>query len=342
MPSVKVICDLKELDLRGISLKPLKMKNPEQIIDQNSLALNGQPSFWKDVIKYARQHEQPVPSMVGYLQMESPYMNQSSYAAYQFLAAGVEAHASVDLYAYLDGIHLGHVCQNPSECTNIGSSLEDLNDNALKKGLAFQMYACGRCAAARGYSTWDDGKGIVISTCTIKPVKIRSLQEIIGQFGRNHIILAKDSASIQFKKEGQPSAFPLQEKEKAPPVTIFVTCRPYGTEEALGAVSFAVACAYEGITTRVIFIEDGVYALLGEHKLKKGAHFFNLQEVVDAVAGSGNLQFFAFLPSLTQRGITKNKKLNAVLDIGIPELGQLLFYPPNGVSSSHQRIIFFG
>jgi tRNA 2-thiouridine synthesizing protein C len=341
MPSVKIICDLKEIELRGISIGKLKMKNPEQVIDQNSLALNGQPSFWKDVMKYARQHEQPVPSTVGYLQMESPYMNQSSHAALQFLAAGVEAHASVDLYTYLDGIHLGHIGQNPSECENIGSGLEDLYDRAQKKGLSCQMIACGRCSAARGYSTWDDGQGVVISTCTIKPVKIRNLKEIVGLFGRNHIILAKDSASIQFKKEGQPSSFSLQEKEKSPPVTIFITHRPYGTEEAFGAISFAVACAYEGIRARVVFIEDGVYTLMGEHKLEKGTHFFNLQEVIDAVAGSGNLQLFAFQPSLNQRGMMKNRKLNAVLDIGIPELGQLLFYPPNGASASHQRIIFF-
>lgn len=341
MPSVKIICDFKELELRGISIGRLKMKNPEQVSDQNCLALNGQPSFWKDVLKYARQHEQPVPSTVGYLQMESPYMNQSSHAALQFLAAGLEAHASVDLYTYLDGIHLGHLGQNPSECENIGSGLEDLHERAQKKGLSCQMFACGRCAAARGYSTWDDGQGVVISTCTIKPVKIRNLKDIIVQFGRNHIILAKDSASIQFRKEGQPSLFPLQEQGMSPPVTIFVTCRPYGTEEAFGAVSFAVACAYEGIRTRVIFIEDGVYTLMGEHKLEKGTHFFNLQEVVDAVAGSENLQFFVFQPSLSQRGITKNRKLNAVLDIGIPELGQLLFYLPNGVSACHQRVIFF-
>jgi len=341
MPSVKIICDLKELELRGISIGRLKMKNPEQVIDQNSLALNGQPSFWKDVMKYARQHEQPVPSTVGYLQMESPYMNQSSHAALQFLAAGVEAHASVDLYTYLDGIHLGHTGQNPSECTNIGSSLEGLYDKALKKGLACQMLACGRCSAARGYSTWDDGQGVVISTCTIKPVKIRNLQEIIGQFGRSHIILAKNSASIKFKKEGKTSSLPLRETGRTPPVTIFVTDRPYGTEDAFGAVSFAVACAYEGIKTRVIFIEEGVYTLMGEHKLEKGAHFFNLQEVVDAVAGSENLQLFAFQPSLSQRGIIKNKKLNGVLNIGIPELGQLLFYPPNGGLANHQRVIFF-
>ncbi|OPY32758.1 MAG: DsrE/DsrF-like family protein [Methanoregula sp. PtaU1.Bin006] len=341
MPSVKIICDLKELELRGISIARLKMKVPDQIIDSNSLALNGNPSFWKDVMKYARQHEQPVPSTVGYLQMESPYMNRSSHAALQYLAAGVEAHASVEFYTYLDGVHCGHTGQNPSECENIGKGLEDLQERALKKGLAFQMLACGRCSAARGYSTWDDGKGVVISTCTIKPVKIRNLNEIIGQFSRQHIILAKDSGSLHFQKEGLASSFPLQDTERSPPVNIFVTCRPYGTEVAFGAVSFAVACAYGGIQTRVIFIEDGIYALTGDHKLDKESHFFNLQEVIDAVAGSANLQFFAYQPSFSQRGLMKNKKLNAVLDIGIPELGQLLFYPPNGVSAGHQRIFFF-
>jgi tRNA 2-thiouridine synthesizing protein C len=110
---------------------------------------------------------------------------------------------------------------------------------------------------------------------------------------------------------------------------------------AFGAVSFAVACAYGEIPTRVIFIEDGIYALTGDHVLGKESHAFNLQEVIDAVAGSSNLQFFAFQPSFSQRGVAKNKKMNAVLDIGIPELGQLLFYSPNGVSAAHQRIFFF-
>ena len=341
MPSVKVVCDLRELELRGISVARLKMKNPDQVIDRNSLALNGQPSFWKDVIKYARQHEQPVPSTVGYLQMESPYMHQSAHAALQFLDAGVEAHASVDLYAYLDGVHLGHLGQNPSESDSVGKGLEEVSEKAQKKGLACQMIACGRCAAARGYSTWDDGQGMVVSTCSIKPFKIRNLKEMVDRFERSHVILAKDSGFIQLKKEGQSSSFTLPENGRKPPITILVTRRPYGTEVAFGAISFAVACAYEGISTRLIFIEEGVYALMGDHKLDKGTHFFNLQEVIDAVAGSGNLQFFAFQPSLNQRGIQKNRKLNAVLDIGVPELGQLLFYPPTGVSANHQRVIFF-
>jgi tRNA 2-thiouridine synthesizing protein C len=341
LSSVKIVCDIQELALRGISVERLKMKNPDQVIVHNSLSLNGQPSFWKDVMKYARQHEQPVPSTVGYLQLSSPYMNRSSQALLQCLHAALESHTSVDLYCYLDGIHVGHQGQSPTEFDNIGAGLEEISDKAAKRGLQCQMLACGRCAAARGYSTWDDGKGVVISTCAIKPFKIRNLTEIIDQFRRNHIILGENTASIQLKKESAVTSFGVPDRGRAPPITILISRHPYGTENAFGALSLAIACAFQGIQTRVIFIEDGVYALTGNHQLEKPSQFFNLQEVIDAVAGSENLQLFAFLPSLQKRGISKNSKMTGVLDIGQPDLGSLLFYPPSGVAASHQRVFFF-
>jgi tRNA 2-thiouridine synthesizing protein C len=341
LPSIRIICDRREMNLRGISVERLKMKSPDQVIDHNSLSINGQTSFWKDVAKIARQHEQPVPSTIGFFQLHSPYMHRSSLYALECLAAATDVQASVELYLYLDGIHMGHLGQNPSEFENIGNGLDGLYEKCSKRGLSCLMLACGRCAAARGYSTWDDGQGVVISTCTIKPFKIRNLHEIIDRFERNHIILAENMASIELKKESPAGSFSLQEKGRAPPVTILITRFPYGTELAFGALSFAVACAYEGIPTRVIFIEDGVYALSGSHHLEQNTQFFNLQEVIDAVAGSENLQLFAFQPSLHRRGVTKNRKLNAVLDIGVTELGQLLFTPPTGVQAIHRRVIFF-
>jgi tRNA 2-thiouridine synthesizing protein C len=341
MPSVKILCDSQELALRGISFERLRMKNPDQVIVHNSLALNGQPSFWKDVMKQARQHEQPVPSMVGYLHLTSPYMNRSSAALLDCLNAALEAHASIDLYCYLDGIHVGHVGQKPSEFENIGEGLNEISERAAKRGLQCQMLACARCASARGYSTWDDGQGVVVSTCAIKPFRIRNLNEILEQFRRNHIILSGNCASILLKKEGMQVTFSVLDKERSPPLTILITRHPYGTESAFGGVSLAIAAAFAGIPTRVIFIEDGVYALTGNHRLDKPTPFFNLQEVIDAVAGSENLQLFSFTPSLQKRGIVKNPKLTGVLNIGIPELGNLLFYSPNGVAASHQRVFFF-
>jgi tRNA 2-thiouridine synthesizing protein C len=340
LPSVSIICDRQELALRGISLEGMKMKYPDQVLDHNRLGISGQSSFWNDVAKIARQHEQPVPSTIGYLQLKSPYMHRSCLSAVRCLAAALEVHASVELYTYLDGIHCGHNSQNPTEYENIGNGLEEVWEKAVKRGLSCQMIACNRCATARGYSTWDDGQGQIISACTIRPVRIRNLNEMIDRFARNHIILGENVASIQMKREEQ-SSFPLQEAGRAPPLTVLVTRTPYGTEMAVGALSFAIACAAQGILTRVIFIEEGVYALTGSHELEADARIFNLQEVIDAVAGSANIQFFVFQPSLHERGILKNPRMNAVLDIGVPELGQLFFYPPKETLATHHRVIFF-
>jgi tRNA 2-thiouridine synthesizing protein C len=340
LPAVRIICDRQELALRGISIESLKMKYYDQVIDHNRLGVNGQQSFWNDVVKVARQHEQPIPSTIGYLQLESPYMYRSSLSAVRCLAAALDVHASVDLYAYLDGIHLGHSDQNPVDADNIGKGLEEINEKATKRGLQCRMLACNRCATARGYSTWDDGKGLVVSATMIRPFRIRNLNDMIEQFGRNHIILGENVASIRQKKDA-PSSLQSGEKGRTPPLTILVTCTPYATERMFGAVSLAVATAAGGIQTRVIFIEDGVYILAGTHQLEKDTRMFNIQEVIDVVAGSEDLQFFAFQPSLHRRGITKNPKMKAVFDIGMPELGQLLFSPQNETQAGHQRIIFF-
>lgn len=341
LPSVKIICDRQELDLRGISVERLKMKYPEQVIDYNSLSINGQTSFWRDVVKIARQHEQPIPSTIGYLHLESPYMHRSSLSAVQCLAAALEVQADIELYAYLDGVHSGHMSQSPTEFDNIGKGLEDLVELASKRNLRCQMLACSRCAAARGYSTWDDGQGLVISTCTIKPFKIRNINEMIARFDRNHLILGENVASIQLVKKGKPTILAGSDKGNAPPITILITRSPYGTEHAFGALSFAIACAHNGIQTNVIFIEDGVYALTGTHQLSKDTQYFNLQEVINAIAGSENLQLYVFQPSLQQRGIAKNREMTAVLDIGVAELGQLFFNSLKSVQANHQRILFF-
>jgi tRNA 2-thiouridine synthesizing protein C len=339
LPSVRVICDRDEMDLRGISVERLKMKAPDHVIDHNSMALNGKPSFWKDVIRFARQTKQPAPSTIGFLQLESPYMHRNSLYALRCLSAAVESHSSVELYAYLDGVHTGHTGQNPGEFENIGGGLEDLSERAVKRGLQCQMIACSRCSTARGYSSIDDGKGVVISTCTIKPFRIRNLDVMIDQFRKNHIILGANTADFQTPKE-QGSSLPSLAENSTPPITILVTEGPYGKETAFGAVSFAVAAAHQGILTRVIFMEDGVYSLYGNHHTKDDTKIFNMQEVIDVIAGTANLQMFVHTPSLQLRNITKNKKLTAVLDIGSQELGQILFNPGSG-KAGHQRILFF-
>jgi tRNA 2-thiouridine synthesizing protein C len=339
---VRIVCDRQELDLRGIAIGPLRMKYPDQVIDINSLGPDGKPSFWKDLALAARQSKPPLPGTAGWFQTESPYMHCSAWHGLCFLASALEERLSVELYAYLDGIHLGHHSQRPTDAENIGEGLTALHDQAMAAGLDFQALGCGRSATTRGYSTWDDGHGSVISTCTIKPFKIRDLDQLIDRFMHPHTILSSDSGAIQLRKQSSTPSFDRTDKtSKAPPITILITKRPYGTEIASGAVSFAVACAHAGILTRVIFMEDGIYAVTGNHRTPSESAVYSIQEVINAVAGNANLQFFAFSPSFQKRGITKDKSLNAVLDIGYPGLGKIFFYPPGHVAAEHQRMLLF-
>jgi tRNA 2-thiouridine synthesizing protein C len=341
LPSIKIVCDQEELALRGITVERLKMKNPDLVIAHNSLALNGKPSFWKDVIKYARQHEQPIPSTVGYFHMASPYMHQSSGALLHCLGAALESHASWNLYCYLDGIHTGHQGQVPLDAENVGDGLDDLEERAGKRGLHGQILASVHCAAARGYCIHEEGKVGLAPACTIRPVRIRTLNEIAAQFRSNHIILAENCASVAMKKETIRPGLSFDEKWRVPPVNILVTHHPYGSEYASGALAFAIACAAKEIQTRVIFIEDGVYSLSGMHTCNDRPHCFNLQETIDAASGNEDLQFFAYTPSLQTRNMSKNPKLTGVIPVGVSDLGNLLFFPPTGIVANHQRILFF-
>jgi tRNA 2-thiouridine synthesizing protein C len=342
-PPVRIICDRQELDLRGIAIGPLKMKFPDQVIDSNTPDESGKPSFWKDVVAAARQSKPPLPGTVGWFQTTSPYLHRSAWYGISFLSMALQERLSADLYAYLDGVHAGHHGQKPADAENIGEGIVALNDQAIAAGLTFSAIGSGRCATERGYSTWDDGEGQVISTCTVRPFRIRDLPHMIRRFTLPHAILAADAGVFRILPQGSVPVFPRVEKvaAEAPPLTILVTKSPYSTEFVLGAVSLAVTCAHEGILSRVVFMEDGVYSVTGNHRLPKDANGSTIQEMINLVAGNENLHFFAFTPSLQRRGIAKEKSLNAVLDIGYPGLGKIFFYPPGSVRAEHQRVLIF-
>ena len=134
----------------------------------------------------------------------------------------------------------------------------------------------------------------------------------------------------------------LPVKDHAPPsLVILITGSPYTTEMTMGALSFAIASAHQGIGTRVVFIEDGVYALSGEQKIDAAEQFFSLQDMINSASRNDRLEFFAHQPSLHQRGLVKNKKFNAVLDINNHDLGKLLFEPPRVYVAGYRGCCFF-
>jgi len=340
LPSVVISCDREEMDLRGLSMDSLKMKYPGQVLDQNGRRISHPRSFWRGLVQAARRTV-PGSATLGYLHLRSPYMNRASALALSCLQGALEEGMTADLYMYLDGVHAGHINQRPSECRNIGQGLEELDGIARKRGLPFQVLACERSAAARGYSTWDDGRGVSVSTCTIGPMKIRNLGTIIGRFALPQVILGESAGLISMEREERPAPDAwLGGETGIPPVLVLVTRSPYETVHTFGALSLAIACAHEGIPTRVVFLEDGVYALSGSHATEPDDLVFNIQDIIEAAEGPA-LQLYAFMPSLQRRGLAKNPRFSPVFDIGMKEFEEILFSTPKGVRADHQRILFF-
>jgi len=341
LPSVWLICDRRELDLRGLSLSSLMMKFPEQIFDQKETDLPDSRFFWSEIIRVCRQID-PNTKTLGYLQISSPYMNRSSQNSLACLHAVVKEKMSPELYTYLDGVHVTHINQNPAEFKNIGAGFQEVGELARNNNHPFLMLACGRSAAARGYNTIDDGKGTIVSTCTIEPCKIRNLNTIVDRFRHSHCILGESAGLIDISQVLATGRELWEKKKSTPPsLVLMVTHTPYGTEHTFGGLAFAIACAHSGIATRVIFLENGIYSLTGTQSAEPDDVFFNIQEVIDAAGGNEHLELYAYLPSFHKRNVQKNKKMNAVLDIGPGELTTLLFSPPHGVIANHQRILFF-
>ncbi|MDD5188379.1 MAG: DsrE family protein [Methanoregula sp.] len=341
LPSVCLICDRRELDLRGLSVSSLIMKFPGLVFDQKETDQPDSWSFWKEIIRVCRQID-PDSKTLGYLQISSPYMNRSCQYSLACLQAVVKEGISPELYAYLDGVHVTHNNQNPGVFRNIGTGFQEIWEIARSTNHPFLMLACGRSAAARGYNTWDGGKGTIVSACSIEPCKIRNLNAIVYRFRDSHCILGESVGLIDISECLATGRNLWENKKPTPPsLVIMITHTPYGTEHAFGGFAFAIACAHNGIATRVIFLEDGIYSLTGTQTADPDDLFFNMQDIVNAAGGNKNLELYAHMPSFHKRNVQKNPRMNAVLDIGPGELANLLFSPPRGVIANTQRILFF-
>jgi len=339
LPSVVLTCDREEMDLRGLSVDPLKVKYPGQVLDQNGRRISHPRSFWRGLVQSARRSV-PGSSGIGYLHLRSPYMNRAPNLALSCLHSALEEGMTADLYLYLDGVHAGHLNQRASECRNIGQGLEELDVTARKKALPLQVLACERSAAARGYSTWDDGRGVAVSTCSIGPVKVRNLGTIAGRLALPLVLLGESAGLLSLEREARPAPGAwLGGGAGPPPILVLVTRSPYGTGESSGALALAMACAHQGVPTRVVFLEDGVYALSGSHATEADDLVFSLQDIIEAAGGS--IQLYAFMPSLQRRGVVKSPRFSPVFDIGMKEFEEILFSTPKGVRADHQRVLFF-
>jgi len=294
----------------------------------------GKDGFWNLIVSDLKQNWNS-PEKAAFLLCNSPYMSRTPVYMLKFLKSAVIHDLDPELYAYLDGVHSGHIEQRPSEFENIGDGITALAASAKRSGRASWFSACSRCATARGYYVRNAETGGCESWSYIDSVTIRPLKEILERFLGNHPILSHMCGGVLHESGG------IAEKNSPPRLLIFLTNPPYTTEWTFGGISMAVAAAMDGIETHIIFIEQGVHSLCGDHEVRPGERVFNIQEMVMATADIPELHYCAFSPSLDERGIEVAESLSMVEIIDSRELGERIWKSSGENENPYSRVIFY-
>lgn len=327
-PLIKLYVDYIELQIMGISNNFLKETYSSSIFltPEN---LNRGPNFWEILLEKIGNDQ--FDSRVGILQNDGPYMHRTSVYSVRLMNAAINKDLNTEFYGYLDGVHLGHKGQNPAEFENISQALLDIEHKANEKKLEFLMLSCSRCGIARGYIRSHLIQELYSSDDTIPHYYFCNLNKIIVQFEKQHPIISSNSAVITLD---------FQKNSSQPSLTIFITHNPYASEWTFGGVSFAIASASHNISTQVIFIEDGVYGLIGKHEINDNDKIFNLQDIIQATADIENLEFYGHIPSLKKRNLSPSTQLTSLSFIDNRGLANIILkYNRKGLY--HKRIIFF-
>jgi tRNA 2-thiouridine synthesizing protein C len=337
LPAIRLVCNSDALDHRGIPLVALAERFPVQVSALPAEEHKDTPSFWAEVISATQDHHPPgTRQHIGWLLNSSPYMFPSAGDAARCLSVALGCDCGISLYAHLDGCHACHAGQIAGDRENIGAALELLAKQAAEKHLPFSLMVQRYSAAARGYQSWDDGLGTIGSSFTIKPAHIRDTGVLIGDIENTQVLLSENAGCVRSTLQQ-----PEPDSPDAGQVNILITHSPYSTEHTYGGIAFAVACAHQGIRSRVIFLEDGVYSITGEHRAHESREDITMPDLIAHLSGTTKLQFFALVPSFHMRGILKSGTVAAVQDIGFEDLGALLFPKEMGTSTGKTRILIF-
>ena len=342
VPGVRVYCDGSAGALRGISFEPIQAMFPDRVfvIPEAHGGKACQP-FWEDLVSKVREKSQTGVPGICWLETGSPYMHGSPNLAVSCLSSAIETGVGASLVGYLDGCHMFHISQNPTECTNAGAAVESLAQKAAEKNLPFTLLASRNCAAARGYLTWDDAQGTVVSLFAIKKAHIRDLTEIANHIREVPVLLAENAGCFNIRAgTGEPGS-PVMDRADKKSLLILITHSPYSSAYAYGGLAFAAACAHRGISTEVIFCEDGAYAAIGEHRPVPGSKTYLIPDLLALLAKTENLRFYVLAPSLQTRGISRNPNFSVLSEIDHSRMADLLFGPSPDDNDGRRRMVLF-
>jgi tRNA 2-thiouridine synthesizing protein D len=86
--------------------------------------------------------------MLTIILTDGPYISENADIAYKIAKAALEK-IKVNIFLYLDAVHIPKKGQYPTQFPNIGQLFQELAE------LGADIRACPRCAAARGYQSKD-------------------------------------------------------------------------------------------------------------------------------------------------------------------------------------------
>lgn len=339
---IKIVPDKHECQILGLNLDYCSKKLKESLVLKNSTHIQtNMGKFWDSFMKKLKIETNSVANdSIGFFQMEGPYFARTSFYCVQFLKASIRNNLIPSCYAYLDGLHLFHNNQSPSEFENIGQNLAKLFTNTSWDSSSSQLYGCSRCATARGYCTTDD-EGNIIPISTIDNAKIVNLNLIVEQFLQQNPIFSPNSGLISQHPLIQDQKQRMN-KEQIPSLLIFITHSPYQTEWVFGGLSFAMACANHDIPTKVVFVEDGVYTLYGLQNPTDQDRVFNIQEIIEATGDMEFLDYFSYFPrGKLDHPLWMGFENGIIHNLNEMEFSSLLDHQSTLPSANLMRIFFF-
>jgi len=331
--------DSEELSLLGLKFNRCEKYFPKKEISRNkpfgNLKIKKESEFWYTLINAT--HAKNYGNQIGFLEFQGPYMSRTSVNAVKFLESAIDNNLNPKFITYLDGVHIGHLGQRPSEFENIGKKLVFLNQKAKQNNLNFKMLSCSRCGTARGHIREPESQKYIQSDDVIPNYMFCNLNRIIDEYEKPNLILAPSWGSVQFFNE--PDQKIPDEKISKPSIIVFITHSPYGSEWTFGGLSFAMACANHEIPTELVFIEDGAYCLPTKHKVTEENKIFNIQDIIMATSDMEFLNYYVFEDSLKLRNLDLANNLNNNIE-KINNLGGMILSRPDQ-SITHKRIIFY-
>jgi len=108
-----------------------------------------------------------------------PYISEDAQMVFRIADAALKRY-QVNIFLYLDAVHIPHLGQNPAFFADEGELFKEL----AERGAVIR--ACSRCAAARGYIAKEDGSsqdyhdGIKISSLYDLPKMISGSDGVIS------------------------------------------------------------------------------------------------------------------------------------------------------------------